>query len=70
LQGGAENITAADLVHSVPVLSGNESLEDALAELTRHGGAGLPVAAAGSAPSRWLTHRDLLHAAAGLRQRA
>ncbi len=68
VQDGAEDVTAGDLAHTVPVLTGAESLEDALAELTRHGGAGLPVAAAGAAPSGWLTHRDLLRAAAGVRR--
>ncbi|WP_245666047.1 chloride channel protein [Actinoplanes subtropicus] len=69
VQDAAEHVTAADLAHTVPLLSGGESLEDALAELTRNGGAGLPVGANGVA-SGWLTHRDLLHAAAGVRKPA
>lgn len=68
VQDAAEEVTAADLAHVVPVLTGDESLEDALAELTRHGGAGLPVGSGGVA-SGWLTHRDLLRAAVGGRQR-
>ncbi|SNY25454.1 chloride channel protein, CIC family [Paractinoplanes atraurantiacus] len=66
VQDAAGEVTAADLAHVVPMLRGDESLEEALAELTRHGGAGLPVGAAG-VPSAWLTHRDLLRAAAGIR---
>lgn len=68
VQGGAEDVTAADLAHSVPVLRGDESLEEALAALTGHGGAGLPVRLPGDSFSGWLTHRDLLRAAAGARQ--
>ncbi|WP_245665425.1 chloride channel protein [Actinoplanes subtropicus] len=69
VQDAAEGITAAGLAHTVPILAGDESLEDALAALTRNGGAGLPVGADGI-PSGWLTHRDLLRAAAGIRQQA
>jgi CIC family chloride channel protein len=69
VQDAADEVTAADLAHVVPILTGEESLEDALAELTRNGGAGLPVGS-GDVPTGWLTHRDLLRAAAGVRQRA
>jgi CIC family chloride channel protein len=69
VQDAADEVTAADLAHTVPVLTGSESLEEALAELTRHGGAGLPVGSV-DALCGWLTHRDLLRAAAGVRQRA
>lgn len=69
VQSTADGVTAADLAHTVPVLTGDEPLEQALAELTRHGGAGLPVGASDNEVSGWLTHRDLLHAAAGIRQR-
>jgi chloride channel protein, CIC family len=69
VQDGADGVRAADLVHVVPVLTGSESLEEALAELTRHGGAALPVASGGADLSGWLTHRDLLRAAAGVPQR-
>jgi chloride channel protein, CIC family len=69
VQDAADEVTAADLAHAVPVLTGDESLEEALAELTRHGGAGLPVGTV-DAPAGWLTHRDLLRAAAGVKQRA
>jgi CIC family chloride channel protein len=65
----AEAVTAADLAQSVPVLHPQQGLEDALAELTRHGGAGLPVAGPDGTVTGWLTHRDLLHAAAGIRPR-
>ncbi|MEU4244678.1 chloride channel protein [Actinoplanes sp. NPDC026619] len=67
VQDGAEGITAADLAHAVPVLTGEESLAQALSELTRNGGAGLPVAGSGTLVSGWLTHHGLLRAAAGLR---
>lgn len=67
VQDGALTVTAADLAHVVPVLTGAESLAEALAELTRHGGSGLPVAAGGQPVSGWLTHHDLLRAAAGIR---
>jgi len=69
VQGAADEVTAADLAHVVPLLSGDESLEEALSELTRHGGAGLPVGT-DDVPSGWLTHRDLLRAAAGVKPRA
>jgi chloride channel protein, CIC family len=68
VQDAADHVTAADLAHTVPVLTGGESLEEALAELTRNGGAGLPVGPV-EAPSGWLTHRDLLRAAAGVTPR-
>lgn len=64
-QDGAEQATVADLAHDVPVLTGSGSLAEALAELTRNGGAGLPVATGGRRPvSGWLTHHGLLRAAA------
>ena len=69
VQDAATGVTAAGLAHVVPVLTGAESLEEALAELTRHGGAGLPVGSADRVTG-WLTHRDLLRAAAGAGQRA
>jgi CIC family chloride channel protein len=69
VQGAADEVTAADLAHTVPVLTGDESLEQALAELTRHGGAGLPVGTGDNEVTGWLTHRDLLRAAAGMKQR-
>jgi CIC family chloride channel protein len=64
LQSNAD-VTAADLTQSVPILQPDQGWETALHELTRHGGAGLPVAAADGAVTHWITHRDLLHAAAG-----
>ena len=69
VQGGADGVTAADLARIVPILTGEESLEQALAELTRHGGAGLPVRFGDNEVSGWLTHRDLLRAAAGVKPR-
>jgi chloride channel protein, CIC family len=65
VQDRAGDVTAADLALDTPVLTGDENLEDALAELTRNGGAGLPVRQNGRI-SGWLTHRDLLRAAAGV----
>ena len=57
--------TAADLARTVPALHPDQSLEDALAELIRHG-PGLPVAdPATGHVTAWLTHREILHAAAG-----
>jgi CIC family chloride channel protein len=66
LQDHADAVTAADLAQSVPVLHLRDGLEDALGQLTRHGGAGLPVADADGAVIAWITHRDLLRAAAGI----
>jgi CIC family chloride channel protein len=66
VQDRADGVTAADLARTVPVLREEQSLEDALEELTRNGGADLPVADAGGAVRSWLTHRDLLRAAAGI----
>jgi CIC family chloride channel protein len=61
----AAGVTAADLARTVPVLRPDQGLEDALAELVRHNGAGLPVGHDGGVDG-WLTHRDVLSAAAGL----
>lgn len=66
VQDRADTVTAADLAHQVPVLTGRESLEEALQELTRNGGAGLPVASDNGPVTGWLTYRDLLRAAAGV----
>jgi chloride channel protein, CIC family len=63
----ADDVAAADLAQSVPVLDSRQGLEEALAELTRHGGAGLPIAGPDGDIAAWITHRDLLHAAAGIR---
>jgi chloride channel protein, CIC family len=63
----AADVTAADLARTVPVLHADQRLEDALAELVRHGGAGLPVQKDGEQGIKgWLTHRDVLRAAAGV----
>jgi CIC family chloride channel protein len=63
-------VTAADLAQGVPVLHLHQRLEEALTALTRHGGAGLPIARSDGTVTAWVTHRDLLHAAAGIgRQR-
>ncbi|GGK99815.1 chloride channel protein [Mangrovihabitans endophyticus] len=70
VQDEAEQVCAADLARSVPILEETRSLDDALSELTRHGGAGLPVRDATGCLSGWLTHRDLLRAAAGARRAA
>src|SRR4051794_20716585 len=59
VQDRAGDVTAADLAGTVPVIASDSSLSDALAELTRHGGAGLPVGSDGVVTG-WLTHRDLL----------
>jgi chloride channel protein, CIC family len=69
VQDAADAVTAADLAHTFPILTGGESLEEALAELTRNGGVGLPVGSV-EAPTGWLTSRDLLRAAAGVRPRS
>ena len=66
VQDQAEDVTAGDLARTVPVLTGAMSLEEALAEMTRNGGAGLPVADPDGAVTAWLTHRDLLRAVAGI----
>ena len=47
-------------------VAARSGMESALAELTRHGGAGLPVADPDGNMSGWITHRDLLRAAAGI----
>ena len=44
VQDHADNVTAADLAQTVPILDPGQPLDAALAELTRHGGSGLPVA--------------------------
>jgi CIC family chloride channel protein len=61
----ADDVTAAGLARTVPIIGGDRSLEDALKELTRHGGAALPIGA-DDVVTGWLTHHDLLRAAAGL----
>jgi CIC family chloride channel protein len=66
LQDHAVATTAADLAQSVPTLHPDQGLEAALNELTRHGGAGLPVIDDRGALIAWITHRDLLRAAAGI----
>jgi CBS domain-containing protein len=43
-----------------------QGLETALNELTRHGGVGLPVIDEQGALTAWITHRDVLRAAAGI----
>ena len=50
VHSNAAAVTAADLAQTVPVLRPDQGWETALSELTRHGGAGLPVAD-GTAPS-------------------
>lgn len=66
LQDGAAATTAADLAQSVPTLDLGQGLEAALHELTRHGGVGLPVMDEQGALTAWITHRDVLRAAAGI----
>ena len=65
LQDDATTVVAADLVQSVPVLGPGQGWESAVTQLARHGGAGLPVANATGDLIGWITHRDLLRAAAG-----
>ena len=65
VQDRADDVTAADLARTVPMIADDRSLEDALRELTRHGGAALPIGT-GEVLTGWLTHRDLLRAAAGI----
>ena len=65
LQDDATKVVAADLAQSVPVLDPGQGWESALTQLTRHGGAGLPVANATGDLVGWITHQDLLRAAAG-----
>ncbi|NJC71215.1 chloride channel protein [Planosporangium thailandense] len=63
---GAAPISAADLARTVPILHSGQGLEEALGELVRHGGAGLPVQRGdGDLVDGWLTHRDVLRTAAG-----
>lgn len=67
LRGEGERVTAADLAQSVPLLSPDQGLPAALDELTRHGGAGLPVAdPVTGALTGWVTHRTVLRTAAGV----
>ncbi len=66
LRDGSTDLTAADLAQSVPILSADDGLETALGALTRNGGAGLPVTDHRGAVTAWVTHRDLLRAAAGI----
>ena len=66
LQDRAGTVTATDLARTVPTLWPEQGLEEALAELTRHGGAGLPVGDTAGGLSAWITHRDVLRAAAGV----
>ncbi|GIH20083.1 chloride channel protein [Rugosimonospora africana] len=66
LQDGAAATTAADLAQSVPTLKSGQGLEAALSELTRHGGVGLPVIDEQGALTAWITHREVLRAAAGI----
>jgi len=65
LAAETDTATAADLARTVPALRPDQSLEDALAEPIRHG-PGLPVADPTSGHvTAWLTHREILHTAAG-----
>ena len=66
VQDHADEVTAADLAQTVPVLDPRQPLETALGELTRHGGYGLPVADEHGTTAGWITHHDLLRAAAGV----
>ncbi len=67
LSDEADDITAAALAMTVPVLRPDQPLEEALLALTRNGGAGLPVAGTEGEVSGWITHRDLLRRAVGAR---
>ena len=69
LRDRADEVTAADLAQHVPVLQPGQGLEEALGELTRHGGAGLPVADPDGGVAAWITHWDLLSCAAGVARR-
>ena len=69
LGDNADAATAADLARTVPALHPDHSLEDALTELIRHG-PGLPVADPTGCITAWLTHREILHTAAGQLARA
>jgi CIC family chloride channel protein len=63
LRDNALDMQAADLAVEMPTLRPEESLHDALRELVRHGGAGLPVAADdGRSIVGWITHSDVLGA--------
>jgi chloride channel protein, CIC family len=66
LQDEFHGVVASDLAQTVPVLQPDQGWESALAELTRHGGAGLPAADPDGNITGWITHRDLLRAAAGI----
>jgi CIC family chloride channel protein len=65
VQDRADDVTAAGLARTVPVIGADRSLEEALTELIRHGGAALPIGA-DDVVTGWLTHRDVLRAAAGV----
>jgi CIC family chloride channel protein len=65
---------AGELTATTPVLQAGQTLEQALSQLLRHHGGGLPVVSDGDGhrPSDgqvigWLTHRDVLHAYAAAR---
>ena len=60
-----DDTTTAELTQRVPVLQPDSSLESALDELIRCGGA-LPVAGSDGTVRAWVTHHDLLRAAAGI----
>ena len=60
-----DDTTAAQLSQRVPVLQPDSSLESALDELIRCRGA-LPVARSDGTIQAWVTHHDLLRAAAGI----
>lgn len=61
--GAREDLTARSLVHEVPELRVDQSLEDAVRALTVSDDEGLPVLDADAEePIGWLTHRRLLRA--------
>jgi CIC family chloride channel protein len=61
MRENALDADAAELARETPVLTGDETLEDALAALLREG-SGLPVVADGQQLVGWLSHQDVLRA--------
>ncbi|MEV0271468.1 chloride channel protein [Hamadaea sp. NPDC050747] len=62
----AADVTAAQLARPVPSLAADADLESAMTQLARHHVGGLPVVTADRPPITWVTHHDLLRAAAAI----
>ncbi|WP_198347881.1 chloride channel protein [Plantactinospora sp. KBS50] len=70
LRDGADDVTAASLARTVPAVHPDDTLDEALARMIRHGSA-LPVADRGTGGIvGWLTHRQILNAVTVPNQRS